>query len=53
METVWHYISCSFSVKHVRENNAKALVTILDPTARRICMAWLELQIIFTEVFKD
>ena len=36
-EIVWQYNSCSFSVTKMRENNAKALVTILDPTARRVC----------------
>ena len=37
MEIVWQYNSCSFSVTKMRENNAKAPVTILDPTARRVC----------------
>ena len=52
MEIVWQYNSCSFSVTKMRENNAKALVTILDPTARRVCMTWLEWLIIFTEVMR-
>ena len=39
----------------MRENNAKALVNILDPTACHIkfCMTWLEGLITFTETFKD
>ena len=52
MEIVWQYNSCSFSTTYMRKNNAKALVTILDPTARRVCMAWLEYLIISTEVFQ-
>ena len=34
-EIVWQYNSCSFSTTYIRKNNAKALVTILNPTARR------------------
>ena len=44
--------SCSFSTTYMHKNNAKALVTILDPTACRVCMTQLEHLIISTEVFK-
>ena len=52
MEIVWQYNSCSFSVMKMRENNAKTLVTILNPTACRVCMPWLEWLTIFTEVMR-